>query len=215
MKKALILFLIVLVLFSIPLIPHCANQFNISTYMVLDGLPTDIIKTIIQDQTGDVWIGTDQGLVHYNGVRMKVYHDELPSLYIKDVIIIDNQNIVVVTDMGCVLIEINELGYTFHDFLGGDTEQKEGLLQYPKKGMKIVSINYGSANRKQWFVTKTEISSDLYSIQPIGQTVSIIRFIQLKIKIIIYTHFHKMELSFNGTHPKKSSPRLISYRRQM
>jgi PAS domain S-box-containing protein len=134
MKKALILFLIVLVLFSIPLIPHCANQFNISTYMVLDGLPTDIIKTIIQDQTGDVWIGTDQGLVHYNGVRMKVYHDELPSLYIKDVIIIDNQNIVVVTDMGCVLIEINELGYTFHDFLGGDTEQKEGLLQYPKKG---------------------------------------------------------------------------------
>jgi len=47
----------------------------------VDGLPSDQINALLQDSKGFIWIGTDDGLVRYDGSELKVYKAyENPSL---------------------------------------------------------------------------------------------------------------------------------------
>jgi ligand-binding sensor domain-containing protein/signal transduction histidine kinase len=43
------------------------NPFNFSTLSKLQGLRHDQIRAMIQDNTGNIWLGTDDGLTKYNG----------------------------------------------------------------------------------------------------------------------------------------------------
>ncbi|MFR9578607.1 MAG: two-component regulator propeller domain-containing protein [Rikenellaceae bacterium] len=49
---------------------------NFSLLSNLDGLPSDMINDICQDNLGFIWIGTDDGVARYDGYTIKVY-DEL------------------------------------------------------------------------------------------------------------------------------------------
>ena len=45
-----------------------------------DGLPSNTINSMLQDQKGFIWFGTHNGLVRYDGNKMTVYcHDSLPT----------------------------------------------------------------------------------------------------------------------------------------
>lgn len=47
-------------------------QFN--RYGMNNGLPSNYISSLIQDSKGFVWIGTDKGLVRYDGIRFQVFN---------------------------------------------------------------------------------------------------------------------------------------------
>ncbi|CAL2086169.1 two-component regulator propeller domain-containing protein [Tenacibaculum sp. 190524A02b] len=57
-------------------------------YTTEEGLPHDITYQIIQDSQGYIWIGTDDGLVKFNGKTFLVYGSEkgLKSNYVIDII---------------------------------------------------------------------------------------------------------------------------------
>jgi ligand-binding sensor domain-containing protein len=54
---------------------------NIIHYTVKDGLPSSTTYSTVQDSKGFIWIGTDAGLVRYDGTNFKVYtiDDGLPD----------------------------------------------------------------------------------------------------------------------------------------
>src|SRR5512145_2572578 len=45
-----------------------------------DGLPSAVITGMVQDETGFIWIGTDGGLVRYDGREMRVWSSRSASL---------------------------------------------------------------------------------------------------------------------------------------
>ncbi|MVO08878.1 hypothetical protein GOQ30_06830 [Flavobacterium sp. TP390] len=62
-------------------------QYKITQYTTSNGLPHDLCYGMIQDHKGYLWIGTDDGLVKYNGKDFKVFQikDGLLSNYIIDI----------------------------------------------------------------------------------------------------------------------------------
>lgn len=57
-------------------------------YTVKDGLPHDITYGMLEDSNGYIWIGTDDGLVRFDGGNFKVYGYEqgLQSNYVIDIV---------------------------------------------------------------------------------------------------------------------------------
>lgn len=51
----------------------CFSQFKITHYNSENGLPHDLCYQIIQDKQGYIWLGTDNGLVKFNGNRIVNY----------------------------------------------------------------------------------------------------------------------------------------------
>ncbi len=106
-----------------------ARYFDNSEY----NLPSILVKTVFQDSSGFVWIGTDGGLIRYDGNSFFTYRNELPNQYIKDIIQLRDGRLLVTTDMG--LATIDHSGYNFHikTLLRGSFEETDSTLYYPKK----------------------------------------------------------------------------------
>lgn len=66
---SLILLISVVSAFSMP---TTWNRRNIS---MLDGLPTNTVRTIVQDKDGFIWMGTDNGLCRYDGYEVRLYRN--------------------------------------------------------------------------------------------------------------------------------------------
>ncbi len=50
-----------------------ATNIHFNSLNVNNGLPSNTIRTIIQDDLGNIWLGTHQGLTRYDGFTIKVY----------------------------------------------------------------------------------------------------------------------------------------------
>ncbi len=120
----------------VALVPSAAAGVQFRSYFFSgeDGLPTNLTKAIYQDEDGYVWVGTDAGLVLYNGLEFQTFTAELPSQYIKEICPINKgQRLVVVSDggidyldrVGLDQIKIDPL--TYHG-----KEPISSTLRYPK-----------------------------------------------------------------------------------
>ena len=49
------------------------TQYDIRIYKAKDGLPMNSLKKIFQDSKGYIWLGTQEGLVRFDGVQFKLY----------------------------------------------------------------------------------------------------------------------------------------------
>ena len=77
-----------------------AQQFKVTQYTEAQGLPTNSIRSIVQDQTGFIWIATDKGLVRYDGRKFQKYSDGLRGEYIRCVTLKADGNLLVSSDFG-------------------------------------------------------------------------------------------------------------------
>jgi|GEM_PF-1037339 len=108
--------------------PYFTNQFRSS-----DGLDTDIIKCVIQDDLGFMWMGTDDGLFRYDGSHFTRYPDGAPSKFFKDFIQTSDGRILAIHDLGITEI-ISELdSVKFREFLPGTRSLSDTTLWYPKE----------------------------------------------------------------------------------
>lgn len=73
--RHLLLFLLFL-LFPTSLLA-LSNELNFRHYSVEHGLSSNCVRTILQDQYGYMWIGTEEGLNRYDGSEIKHYHHQL------------------------------------------------------------------------------------------------------------------------------------------
>ena len=109
-----------------------ARYFDNSDY----NLPSILVKTVFQDSSGFVWIGTDGGLIRYDGYSFFTYRNELPNQYVKDIIQLHDGRLLITTDMG--LATISHKGYDFRvkTLLPGSFIETDSTLYYPKKAFQ-------------------------------------------------------------------------------
>ena len=78
-KKYIIYMLLLIILLITTNIVYVSayNNINFKNITSEDGLSQGTVETIIQDDQGYIWLGTNDGLCRYNGYEFKIYkHDE-------------------------------------------------------------------------------------------------------------------------------------------
>jgi signal transduction histidine kinase/ligand-binding sensor domain-containing protein len=109
-----------------------ATDFQYFQFRVEDGLKTDIIKAINHDALGFIWIGSDEGLMQYNGYRFLHYPYATESPYIKDLIRLHDGRLLALNDLGLVEI-INQIDTViFRKILTGTRTPTDTSIWYPK-----------------------------------------------------------------------------------
>ncbi|KAA3599311.1 MAG: response regulator [Calditrichaeota bacterium] len=128
MKKLLLIFF--LLTFATKVF---AQNIRVTTFNNEKDLPTNLTKSAVQDADGFVWVATDAGLVRYDGRMFVSFADSLPTPYIKNLVQLSNQKVLIVSDLGIYEI-IRNIDYThsFRPFLLGTTQRTDSTLLYPK-----------------------------------------------------------------------------------
>src|SRR6187402_2091285 len=54
--------------------PLAAQQYNIKSWSLEEGLPQANISSIVQDKNGYLWLGTSGGLSKFNGIEFRNYN---------------------------------------------------------------------------------------------------------------------------------------------
>jgi signal transduction histidine kinase/ligand-binding sensor domain-containing protein len=121
----------IIVFLSSIVFAHAQNT-RITTYHVDHGLPTNLTKSIIQDELGFVWIGTDMGLIRFDGKNIQHYDNELPSKFVKSFFKRRNGDLLVVTDNGISKI-INRIDTVlFNTIIKGGSTPSDSTIFFPK-----------------------------------------------------------------------------------
>ena len=83
------------------------TQYHLESWQTRDGLPTNGIRALAQDGDGFLWLGTEAGLVRFDGVEFRTFdRNSSPALKANDVtaLFVDNVNrLWIGTDDGAVL----------------------------------------------------------------------------------------------------------------
>jgi len=88
-----LLFCLLLLIFTpaAALDPHkLISQYDIRLYTAKDGLPMNSVKKVFQDSRGFIWIGTQEGLVRFDGINFRLFdksrYPGLRSHFIMDIV---------------------------------------------------------------------------------------------------------------------------------
>jgi len=60
--------------FLLLILPSLYSQQEWHRLTTSDGLNSNVVINIVQTKNGDIWIGTDKGINHYNGVFEKALY---------------------------------------------------------------------------------------------------------------------------------------------
>jgi len=115
-RKIKLLIRIVFILHSTFFILHSSLGQNIANYYdikfnklnIENGLPSNIVESILQDKQGFIWMATSNGLVRFDGIKTKIYQNiksdsnSLPNNIITDMCIDSRDNIWLSTQNGIV-----------------------------------------------------------------------------------------------------------------
>jgi ligand-binding sensor domain-containing protein/signal transduction histidine kinase len=101
-------------------------QYNCLNWTRQNGLPTDKVSTITQTKNGYLWLGTQNGLVRFDGAEFKVIPINLPSAQGQDV-----KRLITSSD-GLIRFAINHGGFGGYDGqkfspLGDDRWSRPGM----------------------------------------------------------------------------------------
>ena len=127
MKKAWILFLFTS--FSTIL---AAQQLQLLTYDMDEGLSRGLIKSVITDDLGFVWSATDEGVIRFDGQNPVFFREFLPGGFAKSFYKRRNGQFLAIHDLGILEIISKPDTTYFKQFLEGSTLDTDSLLYYPK-----------------------------------------------------------------------------------
>jgi len=110
-----------------------SQSYQKIVFDVEDGMPTHLVKSMEFDSTGFLWIGTDEGLVKYNGHDFVNFKSATPSRFIKNIKRLSDERLFAVTDLGITQIISSVDTVIFKDVVLGKRKVTDGKLFYPKK----------------------------------------------------------------------------------
>ncbi len=108
-----------------------AQQYNMIRYEG-EVVGSDLVKAVVQDKNGLIWIGTDNGLVSYDGITFKNYFGSVYSQYIKSFFKDQQNQIYVVYDLGIGLLQQSEDSVFLTSVFEGARKPEKGKVWYPK-----------------------------------------------------------------------------------
>ncbi len=126
-----------------------------TNYTIKDGLPSNHIYKIVQDDNGFIWTITDNGIVRYNGTEFKRFttEDGLPTNDIWDILITADGKV-------WFFCKASEIGYIENEVVYSFEAKKKGTNFFP---LKIIVYNsnvfFGSGNQLYYLNTDKEWES--------------------------------------------------------
>ena len=131
---------ILLFMFALP-VWLLAVKYPVINYQTSDGLPQNQINTLIQDQLGYIFVGTQSGIGKFDGNQFQVLtrKDGLPSNYINDFAMDNEGNIWAATIEGLAKIDKN---YRITSYLPAEF---------------IQTLAYDNTNSVLWIITKNAV----------------------------------------------------------
>lgn len=125
------LFPLLLVVFLVDLVS--ANQFKVTQYTTKNGLPSNSIRSIVQDKIGFIWIATDAGLIRYDGKEFVRYSKGLRSEYMRYLLMKKDGKILVSSDFGVHEIESRRDTVIIKQLVSGSILPSDTTVLYPNK----------------------------------------------------------------------------------
>ncbi|MEL6866065.1 MAG: two-component regulator propeller domain-containing protein, partial [Bacteroidota bacterium] len=58
-----------------------AQHFHVMAYDEDSGLPSNVVRHVVQDTFGFLWLASDNGLLRFDGQRFQTYSEQVPSQY--------------------------------------------------------------------------------------------------------------------------------------
>lgn len=97
-----------------------------------DGMRSSLVRCIVKDKSGFLWIGSDGGIMRFDGKKFVSYHKLLPSIFIKAMHITSSGTFYVAHDKGFGIIESQDNQYTYRSIAEVGNSQADTALYYPK-----------------------------------------------------------------------------------
>lgn len=138
MKKTYFIYIII---FNLCL----GSSFTEKHYHLYNGLPSNYVKTTCQDYRGYIWIGTNQGISRFDGVRFKNYTTITDSVFMGHNYIYD-----IISDSTGIFISTKK-GVAYFDF---STEKFSKFEAFPKNINNV--FLYFTKDRKGNIWTNTD-----------------------------------------------------------
>jgi AraC family chitin signaling transcriptional activator len=141
-----------------------AQEYKLLSYNNKQGLHSNLIKAIVQDSLGFIWIATDNGLERFNGKSFEQFLEELPSSYVKSFYTSNTGDFFAVTDMGVVKIVSKPDKPEFITLARGSSSHTDSLLFYPKCIYIDHQQNFWIAdNNSMWILKEGELKKYTFS----------------------------------------------------
>jgi len=119
-------------LFLIFLSLTAKQEYHYDYHNVTNGLPSNFVKDIYEDQLGNKWISTDFGLVLMRGNSKKIFRSSFLSPYIKSVTAYGNKDsLLVITNGDVKIISPKGADYEFNDLLPVTSEEIQTAIHRP------------------------------------------------------------------------------------
>ncbi|MCS6832988.1 MAG: hypothetical protein NZ521_05405, partial [Flammeovirgaceae bacterium] len=109
-----------------------SQQYTAIRYDISNGLPTELLKSVISDRYGFIWVASDAGVARFNGTEFFSYSDALPSQYAKGFCKTKDHRLFVASDMGITEIVSEPDTVYFRKFLEGRIFPEPEKVNYPK-----------------------------------------------------------------------------------
>ncbi len=132
--------LIILVCLNI-MVQASGQNYIIKNYTVEDGLSSNLVKTLIQDEKGFIWIGTDAGIIRFDGELFKEMAKGNSHSYVKFLYKKSADELYFLYDMGFGSISLSDYGYSYKNIINGTITGSDTLLFYPKSLLADINDN--------------------------------------------------------------------------
>ncbi|NLH62515.1 MAG: hypothetical protein GX452_14040 [Ignavibacteriales bacterium] len=116
------------IVFCIMIVKVYGQNETVIHYTIEDGLQSNLVKAIYKDDVGYMWIGSDAGVVRFDGMNFVDLNEHLPSIYVKGFVRKSAQVFYILTDGGIVEVSIHGIKYKFKE-----VKTSERFI-YPKQG---------------------------------------------------------------------------------
>jgi len=111
-----------------------AQNFRYTYYSKINGLQSELTKAIALDTLGFLWLATDEGLFRFDGSRFNQYLDDLPSNYVKSLLLTREGGLLATTDMGLVRVDYRAGAPRFATLVEGGVQREDSArLWFPKQ----------------------------------------------------------------------------------
>ncbi len=147
---------------------YLGKSLNFRHYTVENGLTSNIVRSIIQDRRGFIWIGTEEGLNCFDGINIKNYqinnkgYKPLGSNYINYLIEDKSGKIWIATDAGVYIYDYTSDSFNFfnkktsggvsvNSMITNITIDQNGNLWFSTNGQGVLRYDPASDILKQYF----------------------------------------------------------------
>ena len=134
---------------DVPLTTYVHNVWRVA-----DGLPEDAVQTLAQTPDGYLWLGTEEGLARFDGVRFVVYDSDntpqIPENNITKLLVGHDGNLWIATSRGTLICfrggkftshpELNQYGISL---IGAIFEDHTGNLWIGRRGKGLLCLRDG------------------------------------------------------------------------